>query len=244
LLAQEEELRIARDVQQHLFPSSAPQLAGYDIAGASCPAAATGGDYFDFIADPGGGLFVVAGDVTGHGLGPALLMADVRAYLRALALAGRGLTEMLSQTRLLLEDDLASDHFITLLLAKFDPDKHTWEFISAGHPAGYVMGPDGLIKAELLPGTSALGIEESVPLPAPVRIALDPGDLLLLMTDGVPEARSPAGQEFGEESVLDIVRQRRMKPAAEIIQAILDEARHFGAPGGIQDDMTVVIVKR
>ena len=177
-------------------------------------------------------------------LGPALLMADVRAYLRALALSGRKLTEMVSQTRRLLKADLGSDQFISLLLAKFDPEQRLWEFISAGHPAGYVMGPDGRIKAELLPGTSALGIEESTPFPVPVRISLDPGDLLLLLTDGVPEARSPEGQEFGEERVLEIVRQRRTSPAAEIIQAILDEARRFSEPDGIQDDMTVVIVKR
>lgn len=244
LLAQEEELRIAREVQQRLFPAAAPKLAGYDIAGASCPAAATGGDYFDFIAAPDGGLFVVVGDVTGHGLGPALLMADVRAYLRAQARSSRGLAEMMSQTRRLLDADLASDQFITLLLAKFDPAQNTWEFISAGHPVGYVMGPDGRLKAELSPGTSALGIEESAPAPMPVRFALDPGDVLLLLTDGVPEARSPEGQEFGEERVLDIVRQRGSRPAAEIIEALLDEARRFGEPDPIQDDMTVVIVKR
>lgn len=243
LLAQEEELRIAREVQQRLFPAAAPKLAGYDIAGASCPAAATGGDYFDFFADPGGRLFVVAGDVTGHGLGPALLMADVRAYLRALALAGRGLTDMVAQTRRLLEPDLASDQFITLLLARFDPERCAWECINAGHPPGYVMGPDGRIKTELSPGTSALGIEESAPSPEPVRFSLEPDDLLVLFTDGIPEARSSAGQEFGEERVLDVVRQRRSRPAAEIIQALLDEARRFGAPDAIQDDMTVVIVK-
>jgi phosphoserine phosphatase RsbU/P len=243
LLAQEEEFRIAREVQQRLFPSAAPQLAGYDIAGASCPAAATGGDYFDFIVDPRGGLFVVEGDVTGHGLGPALLMADVRAYLRALVLSGRGLTEILYQTRLLLEADLASDQFITLVLAKLDPEKRTWEFISAGHPAGYVMGPDGRIKTELMPGTSALGIEQENQDSVPVRVFLERGDLLLLLTDGVSEARSPEGHEFGEERVLEIVRRERSRPAAEIIQTILDEARRYSEPESIQDDMTVVVVK-
>ena len=84
LLAQEEEFRLAREVQQHLFPSVAPELAGYDVAGASWPAAATGGDYFDYIPAPDGSLVVVVGDVTGHGLGPALLMTDARAYLRTL----------------------------------------------------------------------------------------------------------------------------------------------------------------
>jgi sigma-B regulation protein RsbU (phosphoserine phosphatase) len=149
----------------------------------------------------------------------------------------------MSQTRHLLGDDLGSDQFITLVLAKLGPENRRWEYISAGHPPGYVLGPDGGIKAELLSGTSALGIEEERQYPVPIQITLDPGDLLLLLTDGVPEARSPEGHEFGEERVLDIVRRERARPAAEIIQAILDGARCFSAPDSIQDDMTVVIVK-
>ena len=119
LLAQEEEFRIAREVQQQLFPAGPPVLAGYDVAGASRPAAATGGDYFDFIPTPNGRLLVVVGDVTGHGLGPAMLMADARAYLRALALSGLGFEDILAQARhlhavrgewpLILLDDFASE---------------------------------------------------------------------------------------------------------------------------------------
>lgn len=243
LLAQEEEFRIAREVQQRLFPAAAPVLAGYDIAGASCPAAATGGDYYDFIVDPHGGLFIVVGDVTGHGLGPALLMADVRAYLRALVLSGRSLVEVLSQTRHLLRADLGADRFITLLFARLDPGNRTLDFINAGHPSGHVLAPDGRLKAELVAGTPALGIDwEEEPL-VTYRIALAQGDLILLLSDGVPEARSPADEEFGEDRALEIVRREQTSSATEIVQTLLAEVRGFSEPGSPQDDMTAVVVK-
>jgi phosphoserine phosphatase RsbU/P len=243
LLAQEEEFRIAREVQQHLFPATPPVLPGYDIAGFSCPAAATGGDYFDYITAPNGDLFVVVGDVTGHGLGPALLMADARAYLRALVLSNQSMADILVEARHLLLEDIGSDHFITLLCARLDPATRAWEFINAGHPPGYVIASDGRIKSEMMPGTPALGIDRDEEHLASERIILEKGDAVLLLTDGVFEARSPSGEEFGEERVLEVVRRERARPAAEIIQILLDEARRFGEPEPIQDDMTVVVIK-
>ena len=143
LLAQEEEFRLAREVQQHLFPAVAPDLAGYDVAGASWPAAATGGDYFDYIPAPDGSLVVVVGDVTGHGLGPALLMTDARAYLRTLVQWKSSLAEILEQASRLLSVDLGEDRFITVLLVRLQPANGAVEFINAGHPAGLVLAPDG-----------------------------------------------------------------------------------------------------
>lgn len=243
LLAQEEEFRLAREIQQRLFPAAPPQVAGCDIAGASCPATATGGDYFDFIPAAGGDLFVVVGDVTGHGLGPALLMAAARAYLRALVLSGQEFGDILARARHLLIEDLGLDRFITLFFARFRPATGGWTYINAGHPPGYVMAADGRIKAEMPPGTPALGIDlDELPL-VPVPVALEKGDMVLLLSDGIPEARSPAGVEFGEERTLDLARQARGRPAAEIIQALMDGARRHSAPQAIQDDMTVVVIK-
>ena len=243
LLAQEEEFRLAREIQQRLFPDAAPKLAGCDIAGASCPATATGGDYFDFIPAPAGDLLIVVGDVTGHGLGPAMLMAAARAYLRALVLSDQRFEDILARARHLLVEDLGLDRFITLFFARLEPATGVWTFINAGHPPGYVLAPDGRIKAEMMPGTPALGLDlDELPL-APVQIALEKGDLVLLLSDGIPEARSSAGEEFGEERVLAIVRRERARPAAEIIRILMDEARRFSDPDPLQDDMTVVVVK-
>ncbi len=244
LLAQEEEFRIAREVQQQLFPAGPPMLPGYDIAGASRPAAATGGDYFDFIPTPKGRLLVVVGDVTGHGLGPALLMAATRAYLRALVLTDQSFEDILARARQLLIEDLGFDHFITLLFAELDPAEGIWKFINAGHPTGYVFDAEGRIRAEKVSGTPALGIDRDEERLVPERIVLGKGDLVLLLTDGVTEARSAAGEEFSEERALEIVRRERAKPAAEIIQALMNEVRRFSVPDSPnQDDMTAVIVK-
>lgn len=244
LLAQEEEFRLAREVQQQLFPNAAPAMAGYDIAGFSRPATATGGDYFDFIPAANGDVFIVVGDVTGHGLGPALLMADVRAYLRALALTNQSLAEIMAEARHLLLDDLGLDRFITLLCARLRPATGEWTYINAGHPPGYILGPDGAVKAEMPPTTAALGIDrQEEPLTA-CRLVLEKGDLALLLTDGVAEARTPADEEFGEERAVDFVRRERNRPAAEIIDRLLDEAKRFSKAESLQDDMTVVAVKR
>lgn len=245
LLAQEEEFRIAREVQQQLFPSGPPLLAGYDIAGASRPATATGGDYFDFIPTPQGRLLVVVGDVTGHGLGPALLMADARAYLRALALSGLSFADILAQARHLLIEDLGDERFITLLFAELDPATGVWQYVNAGHSPGYVLGPDGGVRIHLAANTAAVGIDRAEERLAPGRIVLAPGEWILLLTDGILEAQAKDGEEFGEERVLELARTARTRSAAEIIRALLDTAQRFGDPHSPrQDDMTAIVVKR
>lgn len=243
LLAQEEEFRLAREIQQRLFPAGPPKLPEFDIAGASHPAAATGGDYFDFISTHTGELFVVVGDVTGHGIGPALLMADARAYLRALAVSDQKFEDILARVRELMIEDLGYDHFITLFFAKLDPGTGTWTYINAGHPPGYVLGPGGEIKREMLPGTAALGIDRDETALTASQVTLEKGDLLLLISDGIPEARNHEGEEFGEERMLEVVRREQGKTSGEIIKALMDEARRFCSPDPLQDDMTAVVLK-
>lgn len=243
LLIREEELRIAREVQQQLFPSVTPHMPGYDIAGATCPAEATGGDYFDFIAGSEGELFVVVGDVTGHGLGPALLMTDVRAYLRALILSNRRLEDIMGQARHLLLEDLGCDRFITLLIAKLVDSDGALAYINAGHPAGYILAPDGRVRTELPAHASALGIDGEQGRLLPEQGAIERGDLVLFVTDGILEASSAAGEEFGISRVLDIVQRERARPAAEIIRILFEEVRAITGPDGIQDDITAVVIK-
>ena len=243
LVIREEEMRIARDVQQLLFPSTTPLIAGYDIAGATCPAEATGGDYFDFISGAQGELFIVVGDVTGHGLGPALLMTDVRAYLRALILSNHCLENIMVQARHLLLEDLGCDRFITLLFAKLVNPAGVLMSINAGHPAGYILAPDGRIRVELNAHASALGIDGERGVLSPEEVPLVKGDLVLFLTDGILEAASASGAEFGISRVLDIVQRERARPAAEIISILFDEVRNITAPDGLQDDITAVIIK-
>jgi serine phosphatase RsbU (regulator of sigma subunit) len=243
LLAQEEEFRLAREIQQRLFPAGPPELPEFDIAGASLPAAATGGDYFDFIQTRSGELYVVVGDVTGHGFGPALLMADVRAYLRALTVSDERFEDILARVRGLMIEDLGYDHFITLFFAKLEPTNGHWTYINAGHPPGYVISADGTVRDEMMPSTPALGIDrDELPLVAR-ELTLKKGDLLLLISDGIPEARNRTGEEYGEERVLELVKKVRHKTSAEIIKALMDEARAFAHSKFEQDDMTAVVLK-
>lgn len=244
LLIREDEMRIAREIQQQLIPASVPVHSDYDMAGASCPAEATGGDYFDFIAGPKGAIYVVVGDVTGHGLGPALLMADVRAYLRALVLSNRNLEEIMVQARHLLVEDLGTERFITLLFAKLTTACGHLDFINAGHPTGYVVAADGTLRGELEAMAPALGIDGENERLAPGRVVLGKGDLVLLLTDGILEATSPEGEEFGAARVLELVRRERARPAAEIIRLLFEKVRQFKGPDSFQDDITALVVKR
>src|SRR5207302_7018109 len=124
-------------------------LCGLDIAGASFPAEATGGDYFDYIPTQDGALAIVIGDVCGHGFGPALLMAELRAYLRAFLLTRTDVGEIVGLLNRSLAEDAPEGHFATLLLARLDPVTRSVDYASAGHTPGYIFSPSGTVKTVL-----------------------------------------------------------------------------------------------
>src|SRR5438128_7289046 len=189
------ELRIARQIQQKLFPADVPPVPGFDISGIALPASATGGDYFDYFPLPGDRLGIVVADVSGHGLGPALLMASTRAYLRALALTHRNLSETLALANGILCQDTGDGRFVALLFASLDPGTRSFVYVGAGVD-GYLLDASG--AATRLDATSLpLGIDPDAAFPcAPPRV-LEPGHVVLLFTDGLVEARSPDGSYFG-----------------------------------------------
>ncbi len=243
LSAQAEEMRIGREIQQRLFPASAPALAGFDLAGASFPATATGGDYFDYIPMLEGRLGLVVGDVTGHGLGPALIMADARAILRTLARSFSDIREILIHTNDLLREDIGWDRFLTVFFGRLCPVTRQLAFLNAGHPPGIVLARDGTVVRELQSTLPALGIFPITDAPAPVTIPLEPGQLLLLLTDGVLEATAPDSEQFGCDRVLEVVRAHQTRSAADIVAA-LNAAVHAHIQSQTQsDDITIVIVK-
>ena len=129
------------------------------------------------------------------------------------------------------------------LLARLWPATGEWEYLNAGHPAGYVLGPEGTVKAEMVSSAPALGIGRKDIRRVSRRLRLEKGDLVLLLTDGVLEAHAPSGEEFGEERALEVVRRERARPAADILAALLDEARRFRQAEAIEDDMTAVVIK-
>ena len=239
----QEQFRIAHDIQQHLFPKSAPALPGLDIAGASCPAEATGGDYFDYLPMRQDCLGAVIGDVTGHGVGPALLMAETRAYLRILAKNRDDPGEILTRANVVLAEDVGYERFVTLLLAKVDAQSKVLTYANAGHTAGYILNPAGQVKASLKRTGMPLGLKPDSQYTASAPMQLEPGEIVLLLTDGFEEALAPDETFFGIDRVLKVMCDHRDQPAPKIVQSLYDAVSHFTQGLPQADDLTVIVIK-
>lgn len=246
LRIQEEDRRIARLIQQGLLPKRMPALPGFTIRGRSSTANTVGGDYFDFIPLLVGdqeSLCVVVGDASGHGIGAALMIAETRAYLRALALTCSDVGALLSLTNRRFASDIVSDHFVTLFLMCLSPrPAYQLLYTSAGHWPGYVLDRRGQTKA-ILPSTGVpLGINPEQEYSVPPALFLEPGELILLVTDGIVEAMSSDGKAFGLERTLGIVRAHQQETPDEILESLFDALADF-CEGKFQDDLTAVVIK-
>jgi PAS domain S-box-containing protein len=239
----QEQFRVAREIQQRLFPKGAPDCPGFDIGGSTFPAEATGGDYFDYLPMVNGRLGVVVGDVTGHGVGPALLMAETRAYLRVLAGRREDVGEILTRANGILAEDVGSERFITLFLGRIDPNTRGFVYASAGHPAGYVLDSQGNLRATLKRTGIPLGMKADTQFASAPEILLSPGDLILLLTDGIEEASAPDGTLFGLDRIFETVRQHHSLPAQEIVQALYESVRAFANNAPQVDDITAIVIK-
>jgi sigma-B regulation protein RsbU (phosphoserine phosphatase) len=238
-----EEFAAAREIQQRLFPKSDPELPGFEIAGISQPAVATGGDYFDYLPMSEGALGIVVADVSGHGLGPALLMAEARAYLRPLSRRYPTPAQILDEAQRLLIEDLGSERYITLCLVRLDPATRRLTFANAGHPAAQILDRSGRVKAVLKRTGRALGRQGETPFPDGPEVTLEAGDMVLLLTDGIDEAMREDGECFGLERALEILRQNATRPLVELVGMLCQAARDFTAPIPQNDDLTVVLIR-
>jgi len=238
------EMRLGSSVQQRLFPQRSLVVPGYDIAGAVAPASATCGDYYDFIPLPDGRLVLAVADVSGHGVGAALIMTALRAYLRSLTGALSSLDRLAGELNRLLVDDLEEQRFVTMVLAVLDGTSGTLNWANFGHPTGYVLDRSGAVKAELKSGCRPLGLFPDLTCVKGSAVALEPGDTLVLLTDGILEAVSPQGDEFGVAAVLDVAKSARDRSADEIAGRLVAAAQLFAQDLPQDDDITVVVCKR
>jgi serine phosphatase RsbU (regulator of sigma subunit) len=239
--ANEVEFRVARQIQKQLLPATAPQVAGFEVFGASSPANATSGDYIDYYRLEGGGFGIAVGDVSGHGLGPALLMAGIRAYLRVLTQVYDDVGQVLTTANRLLYEDTHAEQFVTLFLARLDPQFQTFVYASAGQ-VGYLLDNSG--RATKLESTGLpLGVSEDVAIASVRPIQLVPGAFVLLLTDGILEAESPEKVPFGIDRALDVLRASRTRPCGEIVDALWGAVRQFCRHVPQRDDMSVVVIK-
>ena len=239
----EEQFRVASEIQQHLFPRKAPQLDGFDIAGASRPAAATGGDYFDYLTTSDRQLALAIGDVSGHGICPAMLMAETRAYLRILTRNRNDLSLILTRANTMVGEDVGEERFVTMLLAKLDPEKRTLVHASAGHSPAFILGSDGAVKSELRRTGMPLGVMRDAEYTVSKPLRLAKGDVLVLLTDGLEETTNPEGELFGVDRILQAVHQNRQSKAAKIVESVFETLKDFSGNAEQVDDLTMIVAK-
>lgn len=232
-----------RRIQEHLLPHNAPTVPGFDIAGATYPAELTGGDYFDYLTMVNGSTGLVIGDVCGHGVGPALLMASTQVLLRSLAQTNLSLSRILLHANRFLLEATEQDRFITLLLGRLEPLSRSFMYSSAGHPSGYILDSSGGVKRCLVSTSVPLGVLPGAEFPVSESMILESGDFILLVTDGVLEAASPSGVQLGADRALEVARRHCRKKASEILDALLQAVHDFSESPNTADDVTIVVAR-
>jgi len=214
------------------------------MAGVTFPADLTGGDYFDTIAHPDGRVTVAIGDVSGHGVGSALVMAATRAYIRAFTRSEADAASLLRNLNGALNADLNGGRFVTLMLIQVDPRTRSIEYAGAGHLPTYLLRGDGGVEVVMGSTGPPLGLLANAEFATCGPIAYGDGDTIVLLTDGVTEAENTDGQEFGAERALDIVRLRRECERARVGRGDCGGGACVLRASGVQrDDVTALVCK-
>ena len=239
-----QEISVAREVQMGTLPKAPPQLPDYDFAGLFKPTDDTGGDTYDFVPCDDGRIFVLMGDATGHGIGPALSATQVRAMLRVAQRLGASLDDAFRHINDQLVVDLAEDRFVTAFLGQLDPRSHRLSYHSGGQgPLLHFRAAD-LTCSYHPPTTFPMG---AVTLPAlkPAQVAeLAPGDVFALISDGVYEYMDAQQNQFGEDGVGEVLRRYHDRPMPYLLGRLMDALREFGQGAPQLDDVTVVLIRR
>lgn len=234
----QQELDIAASIQLGLLPQKAPSFAGTDLAGLCLPAASVGGDYYDLYVDRQGRLAVVIADVAGHSISSALLMTAARGVLRAEMLAGHAPNEVLAATNETLHDDLAgAGLFITIFCGRLDAGTGVFEYANGGQTLPILARADGTVEELDADGLPAGFLPEADFELG--QVPFGPGDRLLLMTDGVVEARGPDDEMFGEARAMNLVASHE-GDAQQLVDAIHDAVGAWTGGRPQADDITLV----
>lgn len=237
-----EESRMARNIQLHFLPKGLPDVAGYDIAGKSIPALNVGGDYYDFIPLEGDRFAISLGDVSGHGLPAALVMANLQATIRSQAMFDPEPMRVLERANKLLFRSTNSRTFISLFYGILDTSKNTLLYANAGQDHPILFNPGKETRALSANGIVLGVLEDAVYRQEEVPIRA--GERLLLYTDGIPEAMNHHREQFGVERLAEIVKREKAWTVRTVIENIFT-AVHAYAEGAFQsDDMTVVMIER
>jgi len=242
-LEMERAMKIARDIQRGLLPHQHPKICGFDVAGISEPADETGGDTYDFLSLPGGLWLLSVADASGHGIGPALVIAETRAMLRAASLHGCDLSRVLQTANKLLSADL-DGRFVTCFLAVLDPLVGRITYASAGHgPMLFYDRKRDTFKQ--VPATSVpLGVSVEADYSEIVRYDFSPGDIAVIVTDGFFEATNHHQEMFGLDRLINVLHRDRDLPADQMIHRLHGEIMSFVGGFPQQDDYTAIVIRR
>ncbi|MCP4711281.1 MAG: SpoIIE family protein phosphatase [Planctomycetes bacterium] len=239
----ENAMRIAHEIQKKLLPASAPKWEGFDIACWHRPCDATGGDYCDFLTIDDHRLMVSLGDVTGHGIGPALISCATRAMMRVLTSVNDDLEYVIQHVNRLMEMDLPDNRFVTAFMGVLDSRSGDLSYCSAGQgPLLWYSVSENKTKILSADGIPLGIIEEIGSMPAK-RISFDAGDIFALLTDGFYEWARSDGEMFGIERVVDVITDKRDGSAEDILCAIRKATEAF-ADLQQNDDLTAIIIKK
>lgn len=236
-----DELKIARRIQQTFLPKGQPLIEGYDIAGLNIPSEAVGGDYYDFIKIVENQLGIAIGDVSGKGMGAALIMATFRASLKAEIRNNFAIRTILSKVNELLYESIERQNYVTAVYGVLDIANHIFTYSNAGHPPPLLVRRDGTV-IELTEGGYAIGMFSGSSY-VESSVHMGSGECLLLYTDGVTEARNTAGEEFGIERLKKIVIDKLSCNATMTLETIVTEINNFKDPAHQLDDLTMIMIK-
>ena len=240
-------LDLAKEVQQNLLPREDPVVKGLDVAGQSIYCDETGGDYFDYLSSSEWGpskFGVLIGDVSGHGIPSALLMATARAFMRQRSSRSGSMAEVVSDVnRQLTRDVEETGRFMTLFYLMLDLDARNMSWVRAGHDPAVWYDPATDKFEELHGDGMALGVDENLQFVQYQKSGLKEGQILLLGTDGLWETQNPAGNMFGKDRIYEIIRQKSDTSAREILDTIVLKLDSFRQNLKPEDDITLVVIK-
>lgn len=240
-------LEVAKEVQQNLLPQEIPNLPGFDIAAKSVYCDETGGDYFDFFPceDEDCARFgIVVGDVTGHGVGAALLMATARALIRGLVTRPENLAESLTQVNSLLAADVRdSGRFMSLFFLMIEEGSRLISWVRAGHDPAILYDPATDTVEELMGPGMVLGVEEDYFYEHVEKTVETDGTIILMGTDGIWETHNGEGEMFGKDRLSQIIRNNNHKSSGAILEAVLEAVSDFRGDAEQEDDITIVVIK-
>lgn len=239
----ETEMATALVIQRKLLPKENPKYFGWDINGISIPSRQIGGDYYDFIKVDENRLLVAIADVSGKGLPASLLMANVQAALRVLAPFSSDLSQLIATLNRIIYENTDSDKFVTFFCGYIDTHYNTFTYINAGHNPPYHIDANGNIL-ELKEGGLILGfIDEDLPYQTGC-ISIASGDMIFLFTDGLNEARNDVGEEFTDQSIINLLLDNRKEKACVISEILLAEVNSFAGDMPQYDDLSFVVIKK